>query len=82
MRVIGSLTWYNWWNATRNGDQSSARTIKLGRLNEDHSAVVLTCGTPGSPAPQWNNRYSPLTASEAEALTELLEAALERFDLE
>jgi phage tail-like protein len=78
--VIGSLTWYNWWNATRNGDQSSARTIKISLLNEDHSAVVLAWVF--RMARPVNYRFSPLNALEAEALTELLEVAFERFDLE
>src|SRR5262245_51297955 len=39
--AIGSLIWYQWWDAARNGDQS-VRTITVGLLNEDRSAQVLT----------------------------------------
>ena len=49
-------------------------------LNEDHSAVVLAWVI--RMARPVNYRFSSLNALEAEALTELLEVAFERFDLE
>ena len=40
--AIGSLSWYNWWNDARNGNQAVARNIAVQLLNEDRSEVVLT----------------------------------------
>jgi len=78
--VIGSLSWYNWWNGARNGDPSATRTIKISLLNEDHSAVVLTwVFRMARPA---NYMFSPLKALSEEALTESLEVSFERFELE
>jgi phage tail-like protein len=78
--VIGSLSWYSWWNTTRNGDPGALRTVTVSLVNEDRSAVVLT----------WKffrarpvvHRFSPLNALSAGALTESLEIAFERLEME
>jgi phage tail-like protein len=78
--VIGSLTWYQWWDATRNGDQGSIRTVVVHLLNEDRTAVVLS----------WKfhrarpvvHRFSPLNALGSSAMTESLEIAFERLEME
>jgi phage tail-like protein len=78
--VIGSLAWYSWWNATRNGDQGSIRTIIVSLVSEDRTAVVLT----------WRflrarpvvHRFSPLHALTSTGMTETLEIAFERLEME
>jgi phage tail-like protein len=78
--VIGSLTWYNWWNDARNGNPAVARTVVVQLLNEDHSAVVLTWKfLRALPA---NYQHSALNALAAETLVESLELAFERMELE
>lgn len=78
--VIGSLSWYAWWNATRNGDQGAVRTVTVSLLSEDRNAVVLA----------WKfmrarpvvHRFSPLNALGANGMTETLEIAFERLEME
>src|SRR5215208_4436155 len=40
--VIGSLSWYQWWDAVRNGDQAAPRNITVTLQNEDRTNIVLT----------------------------------------
>lgn len=77
--VIGSLGWYNWWNAVRNGEQVS-RTIRISLLDEARTGVVQTWlflhARPVS------YRCSPLHALATETLTETLEIVFERLEME
>ena len=78
--VIGSLNWYAWWSALRNGDQSAVRTIRVNLMNEDQSAVVLMWRFLRA----WpvNYQVSPLNALGGVSLTESLEVAFERLEME
>ena len=78
--VIGSLNWYQWWNAVRNGDHAAVRTITIQLLNEDHTAAVLTWKF--LRARPVNHQFSPLNASGSEAFMEILELAFERLEME
>ncbi|MGH8728954.1 MAG: phage tail protein [Burkholderiales bacterium] len=78
--VIGSLTWYGWWNAVRNGDSNAARTVTVSLLNEDRSSMVLTWKF--LRARPVNYSFSPLNALANEPLLETLELAFERFEME
>jgi phage tail-like protein len=78
--VIGSLNWYNWWNAIRNGDQSGLRTVTISLLNEDHSEVVLTWRF--QRARPVSYRFSPLIALGSDPFIESLELAFERLEME
>ncbi|HVP40197.1 MAG TPA: phage tail protein [Candidatus Saccharimonadales bacterium] len=78
--VIGSLSWYTWWNSARNGDPTVVRTVTVTLLSEDHTQAVL----------KWtfvrarpvSHRFSPLNALGTEPLTECLEVAFERLEME
>jgi phage tail-like protein len=76
---IGSLSWYDWWDAARNGE-IVPRTIIVSLQNEDHSAVVLTWkfyrATPV------NYQFSSLNGMGMEPLTESLELNFERLEME
>jgi phage tail-like protein len=78
--VIGSLSWYEWWNAMRNGDQNAERNIVISLLNEDRSNVVLSWKF--YRARPLSYSFSPLNALVSQPLYETLEIAVERFDVE
>jgi len=78
--AIGSLSWYEWWNAVRNGDQNAVRTIRVILLNEDRTEQVLTWRF--QRARPVNHQFSPLNALGTEALLETLEVAFERLEME
>ncbi|MGB7068440.1 MAG: phage tail protein [Pyrinomonadaceae bacterium] len=78
--VRGSLTWYNWWNSARNGDQSAVRTIAVKLLNEDRTAVVLEWKFLG--ARPVNHQFSRLSAICEENFSESLEIAFERLEMQ
>jgi phage tail-like protein len=78
--VIGSLSWYEWWNALRNGDQTAERTIIVVLLNEDRTEKVLTWKF--LRARPVNHQFSPLKALGTEPLLETLEIAFERLEME
>jgi phage tail-like protein len=78
--AIGSLSWYGWWNAVRNGDQSAVRNITVVLLNEDRTEQVLTWKF--FRARPVNHQFSPLCALGTEALLETLELAFERLEME
>ena len=78
--AIGSLTWYEWWNAARNGDPDVARTVEVHLLNVDRSEVVLTWKF--FRARPTNYQYSALNAVATETLIESLELAFERLEME
>jgi len=77
--VLGTLSWYQWWNAVRNGEQST-RTITVSLLNEDRTSAVLTWKF--MRARPVNHRYSPLNAMGTEPFVESLEIAFERLEME
>lgn len=78
--VIGSLLWYQWWNALRNQDIKATRTITVKLLNEDRSEVVLLWKF--LQARPVNYQVSPLNALGLEPLIESLEVAFDRFEME
>ncbi len=78
--VIGSLSWYAWWNDVRNGNATAARNIRINLLSEDHSAVVLTWKF--LRAQPINHQYSPLNAVDTGTLIESLELTFERLEME
>jgi phage tail-like protein len=78
--VIGSLNWYGWWNAVRNGDHNATRTVTVSLLNEDRSSIVLTWKF--MRARPVNYLFSSLNALATEPLIETLELAFERFEME
>lgn len=78
--VIGSLGWYFWWNAARNGDQVAVRTIVVNLLNEDRRERVITWKF--LRARPVNHQFSPLNAMGAAPLIESLEIAFERLEME
>ena len=77
--VIGSLKWYQWWDAARDGNQAT-RTITINLVNEDSSDAVLTWKF--LRARPVNYQFSPLNALGAEPFVESLEVAFERLELE
>ena len=77
--VIGSLSWYEWWNEIRNGVQS-VRNVTVSLENEDHSAIVLTWGFIRARPVMY--QFSPLNGMGCEAFTETLELAFERLEVE
>jgi phage tail-like protein len=77
--VIGSLAWYQWWNALRNQEQA-IRNITVKLLSEDRSNVVLTWRF--IRARPVNYQVSPLNGLGLEPLVENLEIAFERFEME
>jgi phage tail-like protein len=78
--VIGSLSWYQWWNAMRNHDPSAQRNITVSLLSEDRSAVAMVWRF--LQARPVNYQVSPLNALGLDALVENLEIAFERFEVE
>jgi phage tail-like protein len=78
--AIGSLSWYGWWNAARNGDQTVTRTITIHLLNEDRTEQVLTWKF--LRARPVNHQFSPLIALGTAPLIETLEIAFERLEME
>jgi phage tail-like protein len=78
--AIGSLNWYEWWNAARNGDQSVTRTINVRLLNEDRTEVVLSWRF--LRARPVNHQFSALIALGTTPLVETLEVAFERLEME
>lgn len=77
--VIGSLSWYQWWDAMRNGDQA-LRNIIVTLLPEDRSGPVLAWKFVRARPVRYH--FSPLHALDSEPLTETLELAFERFEME
>lgn len=78
--VSGSLNWYQWWNEVRNGVAGTSRTVVVRLLSEDLSEVVLTWKFVR--AHPVNLEFSALDALGEEMLTETLELAFERFEME
>ncbi len=78
--VIGSLNWYGWWNAVRNGDQNAARTVTVSLLNEDRSSIVLTWKFLRARPVVYS--FSPLNALANGPLVETLELAFERMEMD
>lgn len=78
--ALGSLSWYSWWDAVRNGDQTATRTITVGLLNEQRTDRVLTWRF--LRARPVNHFFSPLNALGTEPLIEHLEVAFERIEME
>jgi phage tail-like protein len=77
--LIGSLTWYNWWNEARNGNPGVARNIVAQLLNEDRTAVVLTWRFTAALPVRYQT--SPLSALAAETVIETLELAFDRMEI-
>lgn len=75
----GSLRLYQWWDQVRNG-QNAQRTITVHIQSEDLSQVGLSLRFLRA----WpvGYRLSPLNAVSESILTETLEVAVERFELE
>jgi phage tail-like protein len=78
---IGSLSWYTWWNAARNGDvKNVVRNVAVRLLSEDRAGAVLT----------WKfiharpvcHQFSSLHALGAGSQLETLELAFERLEME
>jgi phage tail-like protein len=78
--AIGSLSWYEWWQAVRQGDQSAVRTIAVHLLAEDQDGPVLTWKFVN--ARPVSHRFSPLNALGAEPFMETLEIAFERLEMQ
>ena len=78
--VLGSLNWYQWWDAVRNGDHAAMRTITINLINEDHTASVLTWKF--FRARPVNHQFSPLNALGSVSFIETLELAFERLEME
>ncbi len=78
--AIGSLSLYDWWNAVRNGDQGSLRNIRVHLLSEDLTQTVLTWKFTN--ARIVSITYSPLNACAPDVLTEIVELAFERMEME
>lgn len=78
--AIGSLRWYWWWDAARNGDQTVARTIIVGLLNEERTEQVLTWKF--LRARPVSHQFSALNALGTVPLIETLEVAFERLEME
>jgi phage tail-like protein len=78
--AIGSLRWYSWWDAARNGDQTVARTIIVALLNEDRTEQVLTWKF--LRARPVNHHFSTLSALGTEPLVETLEIVFDRLEME
>lgn len=78
--VIGSLNWYEWWDAVRNGDHAAVRTIVIRLFNEENTAAVLMWKF--LRARPVNYHFSPLNALGSEPFMETLEVAFERLEME
>lgn len=78
--VIGSLNWYEWWDAVRDGNHKATRTIVINLVNEDNSEVVLTWHF--LRARPVNYQFSPLNALGSEPFMETLEVAFERLEID
>ena len=78
--VIGSLSWYLWWDAARNGDQTAVRTIIISLLNEDRTGRVISWKF--LRARPVNHQISALNSLGTEPLIETLEVAFERLEME
>ena len=78
--AIGSLALYDWWNTVRNGDQGSLRSIRVHLLSEDLTQTVLTWKFTN--ARIVSITYSPLNACAPDVLTEIVELAFERMEME
>jgi phage tail-like protein len=76
--VTGSLSLYEWWNATRNGDHT-ARSVIVTLLDEGRQPVLRWTFLHARPA---SYRFSPLNALSAEALIESLELSFERMEMD
>ncbi len=77
--VTGSLTWYNWWDAVRNGVESAATTVVVSLLSEDHSTPVLRWTFMEARPVKY--QVSPLNALGEAVLTESLEVAFDRMEM-
>jgi len=78
--VIGALNLYQWWDAVRNGNLSTRRTVTIQLLNEDRTDVVMTWKLLRA----WPVKYtSPsLNGKGNEVAIETLELAFERLEIE
>lgn len=77
--VIGSLSWYDWWNTARNGDQNVERTIRVNLLSEDRNVVLSWRFLRARPV---RHHFSPLNALCVDTLIESLDVAFERVEME
>ncbi len=78
--VIGSLSWYSWWNSARSSGQGAQRSVTVSLLSEDHSETVLTWKFRGAcPA---NYQFSPLNALGTTPLMETLELSFDHMEME
>jgi phage tail-like protein len=77
--AIGSLNWYQWWDASRKGDQDVLRDITVSLLSEDSSEKVMTWIF--RRAHPFNYQFSRLNGLGMEPLIESLEVAFERMEI-
>ncbi len=76
--VIGSLSWYHWWNDARNGGRD-LRTVTVQLLDERHEPVLAWRFLRAQPVAYLT---SPMNAAAAATLFETLEIAFDRFEME
>jgi phage tail-like protein len=78
--ITGDLDLYRWWDAVRDGDAATRRTVTVTLYSEDRSAAVLTWRLLRA----WPAAISfgPLRGLGQEVAIESLELAYERLELE
>ena len=78
--ITGDLDLYRWWDAVRNGEPNTQRTVTIALLSEDRATVALTWRLLRA----WPAAISfgPLRGLGQEVAIESLELAYERLELE
>ena len=78
--IVGDLDLYRWWDAVRNGEANTRRTVTIDLLSEDGADVVLTWRLLRA----WPAAISfgPLRGLGQKVAIESLELAYERLELE
>jgi phage tail-like protein len=78
--VIGSLDLYAWWDETRRAKKPATRLVTIELLADDRRTVVMAWRF--HRAYPVSISYSPLRANEGAIVTETVELAFERVEIE
>jgi phage tail-like protein len=78
--VIGSLDLYAWWDESRGSKKPPARLVTIELLADDRRTVVMAWRF--HRAYPVSISYSPLRANEGGIVTETVELAFERVEME
>jgi phage tail-like protein len=78
--VNGSLDLYQWWDAVRNGVPGVERNVVISLHSEDRAGAVVTWKFINARPVKYS--FSPLNGLETGPVTETIELAFERMQME